>query len=685
MGNTPEMKAEILRKRPEIRAVGESFLADGGSFLADGKRRRRPDASAAVAGYVRVSHLEFPVDRRDPADRQAWVEGLRHLRRAELASDAARDGQVITAWYDDLGVSGLGEARARRADFERLRADASRGRIRAVYARDLSRLFRDLLQQELWFAEMEACGVVIHAQDLPFTPDAATGRLLRQQLGAMHEFQARRQGAIIQAILRERVAAGTLAGMGHSYWGLRFNHVTKAFAFDPATADHACLVFETFVAEGGAAAAARTLNALVEEGHPRATLTPRGRPWTDNLVLLRVRNAVYRRRVAFAGVVRDVPALIPEVVPPALVAQADALLAARNPGPAPPRQTYARHVYGGLLRCGVCGAPVYSTRSGSRPRPTATGGSVSADGADPVSAGRTSPDRRPVTWSCSAANVDTGGGHGGMVSQERLDALVGRALAQAFPAGLSLPLAFRAGHTLPSPSPPKSPLNIAELTPGVAPPAEDGRRHERASVAAPHQARQDAAPLDPTPLLARTAARRQRALDLYATGLLTDADALRRHLEALDAQETGLRIGIAGATREPGESPIPTDAEARQREEQARQREAAFRQMGAEFRQLWGTPDATMSVGGPPRDAEKRALLKSAGVAVCLEVHPRAGQAQVTRGAQGGLARVRVDLAALGLVGPRALEAAEIEAERAAADGGEDTDDEHARATDVEY
>src|SRR5690348_1028320 len=126
-------------------------------------KRRSPDPDAPAAGYLRVSHIIFPEGCDGPAAHAAHVDALRALRRAELEADAARAGETIGLWYDDMGVSGRGDALERRVAFERLRGDALRGRVRAVYARDLSRLFRDLVQQELWFCDMEDAGVAVHA------------------------------------------------------------------------------------------------------------------------------------------------------------------------------------------------------------------------------------------------------------------------------------------------------------------------------------------------------------------------------------------------------------------------------------------------------------------------------------------------------------------------------------------
>jgi hypothetical protein len=382
------------------------------------KPPRRPRADARIGGYLRMSNVHFPDDCHGLAERQAFIDDLRRVRKAELVADAARRGESIEALYDDLGVSGRGQLLQKRTDFERLRLDARAGRVRTVYARDLSRLFRDLVQQELWFAEMESCGVGVQAQDLPFAPDPATRRLLRQQMGAIHEYAALRQGAIIQSVLSQRVAAGLWVGRCHSVWGLTYRPELEGFAFDPETADRIRLVFEAFVACAGVAGqAARRLNDMVRAGEPRATRTPFGSDWCCGQVLGQVRNPLYRRRTTYRGATVDAPALIPESVPPTLVAEADRLLEARAPrfdacaGPA--RRRRQLYTYTGLARCGNCGGTLSPVLG------------LGADGGK---------DGRWVSWRCAGRTARTGCDVGFSVSQARLDALTGLALAAALAA-----------------------------------------------------------------------------------------------------------------------------------------------------------------------------------------------------------------------------------------------------------
>jgi DNA invertase Pin-like site-specific DNA recombinase len=387
------------------------------------RHKGEAEAGRLTAGYVRVSVVAFPEGCTDAAGRNTWLAGLQTRRRSELAADAARSGDRIDVWYDDLGVSGRGEHRERRAGFGQLCRDARRGRLRRVYARDVSRLFRDLTGQEAWFAEMEAWGVEVRAGDLPAASDPASARLFRQQMGAIHEYMAERASALTAAARREMVRQGRWVGTTRSRWGLRYDAAAKAFRPDPATADRARLVFEVFVASGGLTAAAWSLNRMLDDGQPRATPTPSGGRWADWQVREFVRHPAYRRTVVYGDLSLPAPHLIPEVVPPDLVAEAGLLLGqparARSAARARLQATAAEgewlpswrpldSTYLGLLYCGYCGGPL---SSGTTPQ-----------GPD---AGRRTP------WKCQAANRGDGGGAYACpcvfrVTSARLDALVGR-------------------------------------------------------------------------------------------------------------------------------------------------------------------------------------------------------------------------------------------------------------------
>ena len=582
----------------------------GGNTEAD-RAGAAPPGACAVGGYVRLSRLVFPPECLTLPQRRAHVDQLRDVRRRELQADAARFGQVITLWYDDMGVSGRGKYLDRRVDFARARRDAARGALRTLYARDLSRLFRNVVQQELWFAEMEDLGVCVRAEDLPFMSDAATRRLVRQWMGAYHEYSSARLGALIAATMRSRIRGKLSLGQGTSRWGLRYNPDTRAYDFDPDTADKACLVFETFnKCQGNAGRAAQCLNALIAEGAPRATHTPSGRLWTSTLVGQQVRAAAYRRIVKFAELREPAPDRIPEVVPPGVVAEADAWLAARRPRQAPePRLSRApRFTYAFLLRCGYCGSELRP--HASRPR---------------------EGQAQWAAYRCSGTDLAHACTMQFSVQQRRLHRLLGRALGAAFAAHAHDYLASQPG-------------------PAAAGP-------EAVAAALDREA-------------AQLKRRRERFLELFALEIITDPDELQSHLGRIDmrlAFLSGQRAPAperppgkkakaapgpgAGPPSGPGAVPPPGPTP-----------QGAFEALRRRFAEVWPRDWDLLN------DPEKHALLTEMQARIAVRVQalaPRARGAGRRPQRLGGAVSVSIELPAFGLIGMRALFAAETDAEMA--------------------
>ena len=579
-----------------------------------------PDASGAVGGYLRVSLIVFPPACRTPEERSAFVGELRQIRKVELQKEAAQQGETITEWYDDLGVSGRGEFYPKRVAFSRARRDAKEGRLISFYARDLSRLFRNVVQQELWFAEMEDLGVCVRAEDLPFMTDAATRRLVRQWMGAYHEYSSARLSALIAAAMRHRIRGKLSLGQGTSRWGLRYNPDTRAYDFDPDTADKARLVFETFNGcQGNMGRAAQCLNALIAAGDPRATHTPTGRLWTSTLVGQQVRAAAYRRIVKFAELREPAPDRIPEVVPAAAVAEADAWLAARRPGNLQAQERRfsraPRFTYAFLLRCGYCGSELRP--SSSRPKE-----------------GRT----QWAAYRCSGADLAHACTMQFSVQQRRLHRLLGRALGAAFAAHAHDYLA-------------------SQPRPAAAGP--------EAAVAALDQ---EAAQLK---------RRRERFLELFALEIITDPDELQAHLGRIDmrlaflggqrplAAERPAREG-AEATPASGAPPRPAPPRpAPPRPGPPRPGpvpRAAFAELRRRFAEVWPLDWDLL------HDPDKHALLTEMQARVAVRVQALAPR---TRGQGrrpqrvGGAVSVSLELPTFGLIGMRALFAAETDEEMA--------------------
>jgi DNA invertase Pin-like site-specific DNA recombinase len=244
-----------------------------------------------AAAYIRFSEITFPAHCQEKEARSAFLLELAVSRRTELTQMAALHEQRIEAWYEDLGCSGRGRFLASRVQFEALTQAARHGELGSIFAWDLSRLFRDLVQQELWLEEMETLDVAVLIQDLPFAIDAATRRLLRQELGMINEYQAARIGALFSAALNARVAEGLWVGRTHSQWGLRYDAEGKGFLLDETTAPRIRRLYALFNAFGGSASrTVRTLNRELEANHPDALPPPRSRRWTVASLIKQIRD-----------------------------------------------------------------------------------------------------------------------------------------------------------------------------------------------------------------------------------------------------------------------------------------------------------------------------------------------------------------------------------------------------------
>lgn len=478
-----------------------------------------------VAGYIRLSVFAFPPECQEAA-RTALVQQFSDMRRAALVQLAARQGQTIGAWYEDLDRSGRALLRESREGFASLTLAARSGELRGIVAWDLSRLFRDLVGQELWLAEMEGLGVSVLVQDLPFAIDPPTRRLLRQEMGMINEYQAARMGALFSAALNQRVEQGRWVGRTYSQWGLRYDAGVKGFVRDEATAPWIRRVYETFNALGGSASkTARTLNRELEAGQAGALRPPRSERWDVTKILLHVRDPLYRRQTSYNGAEYAVPHLIPEVVPAEVVAETDRLLASRR---GIYEECAARHdappepyLYARMLRCAECGSAMTAY-----PRQGILG---------------PSPGLR-VLWICGDALRGGSCGARFYLPQPRLTGLLDRGLRQAFAAARRRMEA--------------RPLGAEEEAA-----ARESRRRQKKR----HQ--ED---------IRECGRQSERCLESYAAGLSTDRAALERRLTALSARQSAARGALESLRAAKAAGPV-----------EERWLEAGAGRLGARFEAVW--------------------------------------------------------------------------------------------------
>ena len=453
-----------------------------------------------VAGLIRKSDVRYPDGCDTPAARETYEKELIQTRMAELVSDAARDGEAVTVWYIDLDVSGRAAFEHQRAGLHQLLADARAGRVRVLYARELSRIYRDTVKSILFKAEMEKLGVEVRARDMIKSAERSTETLVQTIQFAIDQFQAERTGEQIRSRNLQAFLADQWTGLARDMWGLRYDPAAKAYRYEAEGAARLCLVLETLVAErGNAYRAALALNAALQQGRPDATATPQGAAWCASIVLRLAESLYYRRCGQYAGRTRPQPHLIPEVVPPALLAEVDRVLALRRETVAGRRARSGRedYTYGPLMRCGDCGGRLKAQKYPAVQR-----------------------EERPewLAWLCRrGADSRVLCPHSWSFTQTRLDRLVGLGLARA--------------------------LAEAQIHP---PPDQKSRAAPRRKE--PRQ--KD----DPAAALAGLDAQIERTMRLYTSGLTSDLDWVQAEVRRLEERKGAVR---EQQVREEGEDPAP--------------------------------------------------------------------------------------------------------------------------------
>jgi len=570
-----------------------------------------PKTDGITAGLIRKSRVIYPHWCVSDTQKEQYEEELVLTRKAELIADAARDNLLIDRWYIDMAVSGRPEFEDKRLGLAALRAEATSGGVRFIYTRDLSRIFRGVRRQEEFFEEMTRLGVEVRAADIPRVADPATQDLVRQNMGALHQFIARRQGLLLRQILRDKVELGQWVGTQHSVLGLTYNTSTKGFDADPATVDHARFVFETFNACGGIALrAAVCLNTALDASHPRAGHSSRGARWNSQRVLAVVRCPLYRQEARWGlgdaePLVKAMPHKIPRVLEPELVAEAGRLLLLRETslGDNLRKRKAGRldYTYSPFLRCAHCGGRLRARRN-------------------PASHSRQQSEAVHFAWGCHAATSSQASrSHACDQSQSfqqwRLERLVGRGLRAALSD-------YAETYRLDSEQTPR------RATAG------------RADTHPQQQANQQQAALE------RLESRRLRYLRMYAEEVIDDMTILQNFLLELDKEQEAVMQPAAPSERPP-EPPALSAGE--------------WHALTARFEHLWegaGGNQAAHGAGGDEAlNQSKHDLLRALGVVMIVRLLPGLPMTRTDGNVRryAGPLEVRMELGLLGRTGLGAL------------------------------
>lgn len=146
-------------------------------------------------GYVRKSRMDDDSPTQSPA--------LQREKIAQLAKPREdKEGELVV--IEDLNVSG-GKAMIDRPGFAEIVEAIEDGSCTAVYAYDLSRLFRNLKEQTAFFEMTIARGIPVRlvSGDVGEV-SGATGKLMLDVLGAMNEWQRTNTSEKIIASLKRR-------------------------------------------------------------------------------------------------------------------------------------------------------------------------------------------------------------------------------------------------------------------------------------------------------------------------------------------------------------------------------------------------------------------------------------------------------------------------------------------------
>jgi DNA invertase Pin-like site-specific DNA recombinase len=130
--------------------------------------------------YLRTSSAANIGADKDSAARQ----------RAAIDAYAAAHGVEIVGEFYDAAVSGADPVAARPGFAAMLERIAGNG-VRRIVVETASRFARDLMVQEIGFAQLQSMGVELVAADSPesFANDTPTSKLIRQILGGVAEFE----------------------------------------------------------------------------------------------------------------------------------------------------------------------------------------------------------------------------------------------------------------------------------------------------------------------------------------------------------------------------------------------------------------------------------------------------------------------------------------------------------------
>ncbi len=266
-----------------------------------------------------------------------------------IAEECERKGYLFVRSYRDEAVSASVPIEKRPGGRELFQDVKKKNRgFDAIIVIRLDRLFRDPEDElgGLGYLTKHSCSV-ISIKD-PIDRSTPVGELLHGIMMHVRKFERRQTGQRI----REHNIALALRGewpAGKPAMGFSYDNQSKKLLISDRASD-VVTVFEEFVHSGGNAT--KTAQRLNAAGIP----TRDGNPWRNDAVLDTVKSAVYRRNIKYDSRLIYAPDVIPEIIPPDLLAVVDGIIAKRAIRVNGSRSKSGKYAYSNILTCSQCGS-----------------------------------------------------------------------------------------------------------------------------------------------------------------------------------------------------------------------------------------------------------------------------------------------------------------------------------------
>lgn len=270
----------------------------------------------------------------------------------EIEEYCARHGHVLVRTYHEIAITGATEIE-RRTALPQLIADIrAPGRdFDAVIVWKLDRLMRNVAEyhRTMQILDKHKCAI-LSLKDPVTDRKTASDRLVSGILADMAAYEREVTGERIYAHHRTAFLNGKWPG-GPQSMGLKWDKSVGKFHVNGRAAD-VIRIFETYIAtNGNGLETARRLNAA-------GIRTQKGNVWSATTVYHAIRNPIYRQRLTYDELAIDAREIVPEVVPPPILHQADLLLERVRTWSLGPRRIGSKHAYSGIIHCSQCGRPM---------------------------------------------------------------------------------------------------------------------------------------------------------------------------------------------------------------------------------------------------------------------------------------------------------------------------------------